>query len=143
MDLDKIKKFIKLFEGCSLKRIVIREKDDELELEKFSSEAKMAPQMAEKVVSQPTTQSVSQKPELKGDFVISPMVGTFYEAPGPDQPAFVKVGDTVNEDTTICIVEAMKVMNEVKAGVKGIVSEILVNNSDPVEFGTKLFCIKT
>lgn len=148
MDFDKIQKCIELFEKCSLKKIVIREKDVELELEKFSSEpnAPVHTHVVEKTPHtepQPTTQPSSEKKEVSGDFVTSPMVGTFYEAPGPDQPPFVKVGDTVNENTTICIVEAMKVMNEVKAGVKGIVSEILVNNADPVEFGTKLFNIKT
>ena len=74
-----------------------------------------------------------------GTFVTSPLVGTFFASPAPDQPSFVKVGDRVEADTVVCIVEAMKVMNEVKANVSGTVSEILVENAHPVEFGTKIF----
>lgn len=75
------------------------------------------------------------------DYVTSPMVGTFYTSPSPDESTFVKVGDVVEEDTVVCIIEAMKVMNEVKAGKKGKVSSILVGNAHPVDFGTKLFQI--
>ena len=77
----------------------------------------------------------------EGKFVNSPMVGTFYAAASPDDPAFIKVGDRVEENTVVCIIEAMKVMNEVKAGVSGVVAEILVQNAHPVEFGTKMFRI--
>lgn len=73
--------------------------------------------------------------------ITSPMVGTFYGAPSPEEPPFVQVGDTVNANTVVCIVEAMKVMNEIKAGVSGTVEEILVENGHPVEFGTTLFKI--
>lgn len=69
------------------------------------------------------------------------MVGTFYAAPAPGQAAFIKVGDRVDESTVVCVVEAMKVMNEVKAGVSGTVSEILIDNAQPVEFGTKIFSV--
>ncbi|MGE3715728.1 MAG: acetyl-CoA carboxylase biotin carboxyl carrier protein subunit, partial [Simkaniaceae bacterium] len=71
----------------------------------------------------------------------SPMVGTFYASPSPDDEALVKVGDTVTEDTVVCIIEAMKVMNEVKAGKKGTVAEVFIESAHPVEFGTKLFRI--
>lgn len=74
-------------------------------------------------------------------FVTSPMVGTFYSAPGPDEASFVKVGDRVDKETVVCIVEAMKVMNEVKAGVTGVVAALLVQNGHPVEFGTKLLSV--
>lgn len=74
-------------------------------------------------------------------FVTSPMVGTYYSAPSPDDPSFVKVGDKIEKHTVVCIIEAMKVMNEVKAGVTGTVAEILVENGHPVEFGTKLLRI--
>lgn len=76
-----------------------------------------------------------------GIFVKSPMVGTFYSSAGPDEPLFIKVGDKIDKDTVVCIIEAMKVMNEVKAGEEGIVTEVLVENGHPVEFGTKLFKI--
>jgi len=77
--------------------------------------------------------------EVAGVYVTSPMVGTFYASPSPDDPHFVKVGDKIDKQTVVCIIEAMKVMNEVKAGVSGTVAEILVENGHPVEFGTKLF----
>jgi len=81
--------------------------------------------------------------EEEGECILSPMVGTLYHSPSPGDPVFVKVGDTVDENTVVCLVEAMKVMNEVKAGVNGVVSEILVDNGHPVEFGTKLFKISS
>jgi acetyl-CoA carboxylase biotin carboxyl carrier protein len=74
-------------------------------------------------------------------FVTSPMVGTFYSNPSPDDPSFVKMGEKIEKGTVVCIIEAMKVMNEIKAGVSGTVMEILVENGHPVEFGTKLFKI--
>lgn len=77
--------------------------------------------------------------ESNDDFITSPMVGTFYTTPSPDDPAFIKIGERVEPETIVCIIEAMKVMNEVKAGVKGTVVEILVDNGQPIEFGTKLF----
>lgn len=75
-------------------------------------------------------------------FVTSPIVGTFYGAPSPEDPPFVKPGDRVDANTVVCIVEAMKVMNEVKAGVNGVIEEALVDNAHPVEFGTKLFRVR-
>lgn len=72
-------------------------------------------------------------------YVTSPMVGTFYSSPSPDDPPFIKPGDKIEKHTVVCIIEAMKVMNEVKAGVAGTVAEVLVESAHPVEFGTKLF----
>lgn len=79
----------------------------------------------------------------KGEVIKSPMVGTFYMAPSPDDPPFIKIGDIVSADTVLCIIEAMKVMNEIKAGVKGRIVEVLVENNQPVEFGTPLFRIES
>jgi acetyl-CoA carboxylase biotin carboxyl carrier protein len=90
-------------------------------------------------LSQPA--SAMQEKDTSSLYVISPMVGTCYASPSPEDPAFIKVGDRIEKDTVVCIVEAMKVMNEVKANVSGVVAEILVANGQPVEFGTKLFRI--
>ena len=79
--------------------------------------------------------------EESGETITSPIVGTFYSAPAPDQPAFVKVGDTVTPDTVVCIVEAMKVMNEIKAEKSGVIKKILIENAQPVEFGQPLFLL--
>jgi acetyl-CoA carboxylase biotin carboxyl carrier protein len=67
------------------------------------------------------------------------MVGTFYTSPSPDDPAFIKVGDRIDKNSVVCIIEAMKVMNEIKANVAGTIAEVLVESGQPVEFGTKLF----
>lgn len=95
--------------------------------------------------SLPTAASqTSSKPaevDSNSVYVTSPMVGTFYSATSPEEPPLIKVGDRIDKNKVVCIVEAMKVMNEIKAGVSGIVAEILVNNAHPVEFGTRLFRI--
>ena len=74
--------------------------------------------------------------------ITSPMVGTFYRTPSPESQPFVDVGSTVNEDTVVCIIEAMKVMNEIKAETSGVIAEILVENGKPVQFGQALFRVK-
>ncbi len=77
-----------------------------------------------------------------GDFITSPFVGTFYTSPKPDSPTFVKIGETVSAGTTVCIVEAMKLFNEIEAEFACVVEEVLVANQSPVEFGTKLFRVR-
>ena len=74
--------------------------------------------------------------------IVSPMVGTFYRAASPDAPAFVEVGKPVTEDTVVCIIEAMKVMNEIKAETSGVIAEVLADNGKPVQFGQALFRVR-
>ena len=74
--------------------------------------------------------------------IVSPMVGTFYRAASPDATAFVEVGKPVNEDTVVCIIEAMKVMNEIKAETSGVIAEVLADNGKPVQFGQALFRVR-
>lgn len=88
----------------------------------------------------PTAAPAKETSNLKD--VKSPMVGTFYSAPSPDSPAFVSVGQEITPDTVVCIVEAMKVMNEIKAEVAGTVVEICAENGKPVQFGQALFRLK-
>ena len=85
----------------------------------------------------PATPAASDETEIK-----SPMIGTFYRAPSPESGAYVEVGTEVNADTVVCIIEAMKVMNEIKAEVKGVVTQVLVENAKPVEFGQPLFKVR-
>lgn len=80
-----------------------------------------------------------EKQDVLSAFVTSPMVGTFYNSPAPDAPAFIKVGDKIEKGDIVCIIEAMKVMNEIKSTIRGVIAEVLVDTSQPVEFGTKLF----
>ena len=75
-------------------------------------------------------------------YITSPMVGTFYRSAAPDAPAYIETGKNVEDETVVCIIEAMKVMNEIKAEVKGVIVECLVENAKPVEFGQKLFAVR-
>lgn len=84
----------------------------------------------------PTT---TPSPADDGKYITSPMVGTFYTGPSPESPAFVSNGDTVRDDSVVCIIEAMKIMNEIQAEQSGTIAEILVDNGQPVEFGQRLF----
>ena len=87
-------------------------------------------------------QTIDEKnKKIQGDELLSPMPGTFYDSPTPDDPSFVKVGDKVKEGQILCIIEAMKIMNEIEAEFSGTISKILVNNSDPVEYNQPLFII--
>ncbi len=94
------------------------------------------PQVASSTVAPPAAPAVAEL-EIK-----SPMIGTFYRAPSPEAAAYVEVGSEVNTETVVCIIEAMKVMNEIKAEVKGVVTHVLVENAKPVEFGQPLFKVR-
>ncbi len=150
MDIQQIKELMTQLEESKLRKLVIKKGDFELHLEKDSL---AAPTPRPRLVPAETESAFHSDVPLKGErggshrtdapgtYVTSPMVGTFYASPAPDQPVFVKVGDKVDESTVVCIVEAMKVMNEVKAGISGTVAEVLADNAQPVEFGTRLLRI--
>lgn len=105
---------------------------------------------AKPTVETPVETKVSEKPQQESKTeddtnyvkITSPMVGTFYAAPAPDKPPYVKVGDKVKEDTVVCIVEAMKLFNEIEAEVRGEIVEVLVENGQLVEYGQPLFLVK-
>jgi acetyl-CoA carboxylase biotin carboxyl carrier protein len=109
-----------------------------LQTQKMRQNAAPLPKSAGDMAHALHSQESVEKP---GTFITSPMVGTFYSSPSPEDPTFVKPGDQVEKNTVVCIIEAMKVMNEIKANVTGTVVEILVESGHPVEFGTKLFRI--
>ena len=90
------------------------------------------------------TETDTLSPENKNDlhYITSPMVGTFYRAPDPSSPSLIEVGETVKKNQTLCIIEAMKLMNEIEADIEGVIAEIFVKNGKPVEYGQKLFAIK-
>lgn len=151
MELKRIKDLMAAMTRHGIKKLAITEDGFEIKLERETAESLIhfEPHYP---IEQPRHQPrhdippslnplVPHKEEASGIFVTSPMVGTFYRTPAPDEPDFVKVGDKVDSDTVVCIIEAMKVMNEVKAGVSGKVAEVLVDNGHPVEFGTKLYRI--
>lgn len=154
MDIEQIKELMTHLEASKLSKLVYKKGDFELHLEKEALPIpRMRSQPAESQSAFQEEVSLSaerggshsraseERKETTGTFVTSPMVGTYYSSPAPDQPSFVKVGDKVTESTVVCIIEAMKVMNEVKAGLSGTVAEILTDNAEPVEFGTRLLRI--
>lgn len=152
MDIEQIKELIAILEGSKLHKLTLKdEKGCEIHLEKsvVSSVHHTLPSQGPSMISEmnqahPSTHLVqtAKHQEVMGHYITSPMVGTFYTMPSPGDPTFVKVGDLVAEDTVVCIIEAMKVMNEIKAGVKGRVIEVCIDNAHAVEFGTKLFRVE-
>ncbi len=155
MELKQIKELMTAMERAGIKKLAIKEKTGfELQLERHDEPSYHAPVAAYSEVPTrfmphhhlpqrtPVQEEGPPKEEkIEGKYVVSPMVGTLYLAPSPEDPSFVKVGERIDENTVVCIVEAMKVMNEVKAGVSGVVAEICLDNAHPVEFGSKIFRI--
>lgn len=154
MDISEMKKLISQMVGYmgrhGLQKLKIKSGEIELELEKPSAFAlssmpvmSAAPTMPAQALPSESVASAKApaSSEVKGHLVTSPIVGTFYSSSSPNSAPFVKIGDRVEEGTVICIVEAMKVMNEIRAGKSGIVEEVYVENGHPVEFGTKIMRI--
>ena len=152
MDIRKVKKLIEMLENSSLNEIVIKEGEESVKLVK-SAGFNQAPQTVSappQVIDQPVTeQKLSEetneeiKPKtIDGKSINSPMVGTFYSSPNPGADSFVKVGDKVSEGDVLCIIEAMKMMNEVKSDYNGVIKEILISDAEPVEYGEALFIIE-
>ena len=155
MDLPKyikeLKELLELMKSNDLAEVELEEEGQKIRLRKTEPHISAAPVAIQGGIpaALPTgnvPEAGTEEPvEVEDDLhkVDSPLVGTFYRSPSPEAESFVSEGDRVDEDTVLCIVEAMKVMNEVTAGVRGIVREALVENGDPVEFGEPLFKIET
>lgn len=154
MDLPKyvkeLKDLLELMKSHDLAEVELEEDGQKIRLRKTEPHISAAPVSIQGGIPAvlPTgsvPEAGTEEPvEVEDDLhkVDSPLVGTFYRSPSPEAELFVSEGDRVDEDTVLCIVEAMKVMNEVTAGVRGIVREALVENGDPVEFGEPLFKIE-
>ena len=151
MDLRKIKKLIELLEESGIAEIEVKEGEESIKLSRASQVQQPIINTQTHDVSTPISSTIEktiQKDELKpdpvldGDTIDSPMVGTFYRAASPDSKPFVEKGQKVNKGDTVCILEAMKMMNQVTAEQAGTITEILVEDSEPVEFGQPLFIIK-
>ncbi|EMS1660996.1 TPA: acetyl-CoA carboxylase biotin carboxyl carrier protein [Neisseria gonorrhoeae] len=138
MDLRKLKKLIDLVEESGIAEIEVTEGEEKVRITRTIAAAAApvyaAPVPAAAPAAAPAARDLS-------DAQKSPMVGTFYRAPGPNAAAFVEVGQQVKAGDTLCIIEAMKLMNEIEAEKSGTVKEILVENGTPVEFGEPLFII--
>jgi len=151
MELEQIRELIGLMKENDLTEVRIIEGEKRLLLKRGSEEPApvVAVAPAQMPVAAPlpaaapiSTPAAAKPAEPMGATINSPMVGTFYAAPAPDAEPYVRVGDHVNPDTVVCIIEAMKVMNEIKADAAGTIERILAKNADPVEFGQPLFQIK-
>lgn len=147
MNIKEIKEVINLMNENGLTEIEIEKDGQKIRLKKGvegAIESAIAERPAPKIHAAPAPQLETPPPALKSKNleIKSPMVGTFYKAPSPDAPPFVKVGDTIDVGKVVCIIEAMKLMNEIKSEVKGKVVAVLVENADPVEFGQTLFLVE-
>jgi acetyl-CoA carboxylase biotin carboxyl carrier protein len=158
MDIRKIKKLIELLEETGISEIEIKEGEESVRLSRHGIPMEMpqqyrylphqqAPQQT--MPAQPAlghtadaTTSAPEKPPISGHLIRSPMVGTLYTSPSPEAPAFVKIGQSVKAGDTLCIIEAMKMFNEIESDRAGKVVDILVANGDPIEYDQALFVIE-
>lgn len=153
MDIRKVKKLIELLDESGIAEIEITEGEESVRISRHSPHAAMsmpmsmapppayAPAPAPAPAAAPATTAAHAEVEDDGHAVKAPMVGTFYTASSPGSPAFVQVGDRVKEGDTLCIIEAMKMMNQIEADVGGTIKSIRAQNGDPVEYGQTLFVI--
>ena len=147
MDLKDIKRLLEAFDKSKTNVLELETNEFRIYLDKSATAAPAAPTSAVTAApapQEPIVQKIEAKPEceVEGDLITSPMVGTFYQAPSPDSPPYVKVGDKVKKGQTLCIIEAMKIMNELEAEYDCEILEILVEDGQPVEFDTPLFRVK-
>jgi acetyl-CoA carboxylase biotin carboxyl carrier protein len=147
MSVERIRELLELMEAHGLQELELEESEFKVRLSKEgpAPQVAMPLQAPAQLPAQPaggSAPSEAAPSQLEGTSPIeSPIVGTFYSSPAPDADPFVRVGDRVDEETVVCIVEAMKVMNEVKAGARGTVAEVLVENGEAVEYGQPMFLI--
>jgi len=148
MDLRKLKKLIDLVEASGIAELEITEGEEKVRIAKSIAGAPMmmqhAPQMtyaAAPAAAAPVAAAPAEDAMPEGHVVRSPMVGTFYRAPAPGSKNFAEVGQSVNVGDTLCIIEAMKLLNEIESDQGGVIKAILVENGQPVEYGEPLFVI--
>jgi acetyl-CoA carboxylase biotin carboxyl carrier protein len=147
MDIRKVKKLIELLEESGVAEIEIHEGEESVRISRHSTGAPLmaAPQAvmpAPAAAPAPVAAAPAEPPQHAGHTVDSPMVGTFYRAPSPGAAPFVEVGQRVNVGDTLCIIEAMKMLNQIEADKAGKITAILVENAEPVEYGQALVVIE-
>jgi len=152
MDIRKVKKLIELLEESGISEIEIKEGEESVRISRNGPSTTMpqmqyAPAMAAPAAPAAAAPVVTSAPvdevaEISGHTVNSPMVGTFYEASSPGSAPFVEVGKSVKEGDTLCIIEAMKMLNQIEADKSGVIKQIIAENGQPVEFGQPLFIIE-
>ena len=144
MDIRKIKKLIEMLQDSDLKEIEVSQGDESVRISRDNSSQTSEPIIQKQVVHEASnivSQEEIPQEEVKGNKVTSPIVGTFYRKPSPDKDPFIKVGDVVQEGDILCIIEAMKMMNEIKSDFSGKVVSIDVEDGQPVEYGQHIITI--
>jgi acetyl-CoA carboxylase biotin carboxyl carrier protein len=147
-DLNQVRELLAILNQTDIEELSLKSSDFELTIRKGSSSVSIQPAAAPiapaSLAVAVSTAAAPAVPVVDKSWVevTSPMVGTFYRSPAPDEPSFVDVGDTIRKGQTICIIEAMKLMNELEAEVSGEIMEILVENGKPIEFGQPLMQVK-
>ncbi len=148
MDIRKVKKLIELIEESDVAEIEIHEGEESVRISRVSAAAapimSMATPQPQVVAAAAATHEApaEKKPEISGHPIRSPMVGTFYRAPTPTSKAFVEIGQHVSVGETLCIIEAMKILNQIESDKSGVITQILVDNGQPVEYNEPLFIIE-
>lgn len=145
MDIRKIKKLIELITESDVEELEIKEGEETIRISRRSQTIQSQPTAPVVMQQTPTPSAPSETPQATDTqsaiSINAPMVGTFYRAPSPDSQPFVEVGQNVKQGDTICIIEAMKMMNQIEADKSGVIQSIEVNDGDPVEFDQVLFTI--
>ena len=143
MDMKKIKAVLRMLDGTDVTEFEYEDEGLRVRVNR-GSVAPVAPALVAAPLAAPAAPAAAAPAaaEPSGHVITCPFIGTFYRAPAPDSPSFVEVGQRVEQGQTLCIVEAMKLMNEIEADVSGTVKSILVENGQPVEFGQKLFIVQ-
>ncbi len=147
MDIRKVKKLIELLEESGIAEIEINEGEESIRISRYAASAPVPmPQFTAPASIAPAVSEKANDTEeatvISGHTVNSPMVGTFYTASSPGAPDFVKIGDHINKGETVCIIEAMKILNQIEADKSGTIKAILLENAQPVEFGQPLIVIE-
>jgi acetyl-CoA carboxylase biotin carboxyl carrier protein len=150
MDIRKIKKLIELVEESGIAELEITEGEESVRIHRGATAQSVQYMPQQPMHAAPIAPAAApaeapaapEAPAITGHVVTSPMVGTFYRSSSPESKAFVEVGQTVKKGDILCIVEAMKMMNQIEAEVEGVVREILVSNQEPIEFDQPLFVIE-
>ena len=149
MDIRKIKKLIELLEESGIAEIEIKEGEESVRISRMpvGGVTQVAPQAPAAVapaaaVPAPVAEAVAPKPKSNEHVITAPMVGTFYASPSPGAKAFVEIGDEIKVGQVLCIIEAMKMMNQIEADRAGRIASVMARNGDPVEFGQPLFVVE-
>ena len=145
MDIRKIKKLIEIIEESDIAELEIKEGEESIRISRYSAAPAQVTYAPAPITAAPAVINAAptiQEEKITGHAVKSPMVGTFYRSASPGSKVFVEVGQSVMSGDTLCIIEAMKILNQIEADKSGIITKILVDNAEPVEYGQPLFIIE-